>query len=226
MSFKFGFICAAALAFFTTVAEAATYQFNINTSSLAGTSGYLDFQFGNSSFGPFQEVTATISTFQGGGGTLANIDPYTSTDQFGFPDVLGKVFGTLPAAVTLDDNGSVSVTEYFHPFTFGNSISFLLTLGGPAVDAPLCAGFGGCDLHAFGIGILDGGENYLFTTDPNAFLLGGVQVNRNGTLTSYLNPGAASALAITAVPEPVTLTLFSAGLIGVGALRRKKAARA
>ena len=48
--------------------------------------------------------------------------------------ISGDVTGTLASSLTL--NNGTAFNDYFIPFTFGNTLSFLVTLGGPAVDAP------------------------------------------------------------------------------------------
>src|SRR5580692_1038860 len=71
-------------------AELITYQVDVNTAGLFGTSGYLDFQFdpGNT---PFDAGSATIIGFAGDGKLGAAL-----------PD-FGVVSGTLPGTVVIDN---------------------------------------------------------------------------------------------------------------------------
>ena len=98
------------------------YQFNVNTGSISGTVGSLDFNFNP---GPLVTQAATLDILDfGSDGTLA-----------GGPSITGDVSGgPLPTTLTFD-NGS-AFNDYFEGFTFGSSLTFNVRLYGPAVNSP------------------------------------------------------------------------------------------
>src|SRR5579884_353448 len=85
------------------------YQVDVNTSSLAGSGGYLDFQL-NPGDNTAQPLTALVEQFAQTGGSLAP----TSTNT-------GDAAGTLPAALTLD-NGT-AFNDVFQQTTFGSHVT-------------------------------------------------------------------------------------------------------
>lgn len=177
-------------------------QVAVNTSSLSGTSGFLDFQF-DPSAGETQQASVQILNFTGGnyGGS------FTPTDE-----IAG---GPLPSPVTLG-NGiqtGVNYDDYFESFTYGNTIKFTLDFSGPAVTSP--NGFSTGD-STFAFSLLDNNQNPVLTSDPNGFA-GTVAVNENGSLSSStLSPN------LQFVPEPTSLGLAALSLIGLGIWKRRK----
>lgn len=221
-----------ALALCASAAQAAvTYRFSVDSSSIAGTDGFIELQFANGgAFGVAQEATATISDFQTVGGLFTEADPYSASD-LGGPNVLGHVSGTLPGAVTMSDITQAGIDDYLHSFRFGQSFSFLLTLAGPAVDASACGPLDNCSLPGFSLDLLNAsGTGFLLTGDPTGqtafgWLLGQVEVNRDGSTSPIIYPGpggGASALSISEVPEPATWALMLLGFGGMGALARRR----
>src|SRR6266478_3730883 len=97
-----------------------SYQVTIDTSSISGNAGFLDFEFNPG--GSSQSAFAMVSNFSPSG-SLSNS-----------PSIVGNVTGTLPPAITITN--STFFNDYFAGFTYGASLSFALTLGGPAIDAP------------------------------------------------------------------------------------------
>lgn len=191
--------------------QAAIYQVTVNTSSLAGTAGNVDFQF-NPGGGSTQPGLVTISSFSGG-------------TVVGTASTFGGVAGNLPATVTIDNSGGLN--DYFQAFTFGNSFSFALQFSGPDVNAPNGTATSG---SAFGLSLYNaGGDTPLLTNNADGFIAT-ANVNLDGTVTisTYPSSGAGSApvatIVSTSTPEPTTLTLFAAPLLAVGglALRRRR----
>lgn len=218
------FLCAGA------AHAAVSYQFTVDTSSIAGTDGFIELQFANGgAFGLQQDATATITGFTSVGGAFTEVDPHGLTDLPPIPNVLGDVTGHLPDTVVMTDVVD-NFDDYLHGFEFGQSFSFELTLSGPAVDASACAG-GACSLPAFSLDLLAAdGSSFLLTGDPTGangsdFTLGQVQVNADGSTTPVIYPGpngGPSALTITAVPEPAAWALMLAGFGGLGAVLRRR----
>ncbi len=175
-----------------------TYLVTVNTSAIHGISGFLDFDFapGNDS----QSASATIRSFSSSGALV------------GAPQVHGGVSGTLATSVIL--NNSTQFNDYLQEFDYGQSIVFVLTFGGPALDSPDGHSTSG---STFAFGLFDQtGSNPLQTTDPNgdAFT---VNVNTDGTTTPTVfasAPGGASVASLTQIPEPSTLALLSLFLTG------------
>jgi hypothetical protein len=116
----------------TTFSESAggpvTYRVSVDTSALAGTNGYLDFQLNPGAVPDAQQAHARIQSFQSVGGTLAAV----STS--------GTASGSLSAAVDLQ-NAHI-FNELKQGFTFGTSLSFTVQLDGDALAIPSHGLFG------------------------------------------------------------------------------------
>ena len=189
--------------FGTAPASADMYQVTVNTSSLAGGSGNLDFQF-NPGPGTTPAATALVSNFSSDGSL---IPPAALT---------GDASGSLPGTLTLD-NGT-AFNDYFQPFTFGTTITFDVTLSG-GVDVSDTTG------SSFAFSLYDaGGVTPLLTTDPSGSVLT-VNLNTDGSTTLLRFPATPGELTTVgplqaAVPEPSTLTLALLGLGGACARQR------
>lgn len=173
-----------------------SYQVSVNTSTLSGQGGNLDFQFNPGGIGA-ESATATITNFQMIGGILSQ------------PAVLtGDAVGSLPGTLTLD-NGT-AYNDAFQGFTYGNRFGFLLTLSGQALDSP-----GGTFGSSFALSLYDAaGITPLLTTDPNGSVLT-VNLNTSGTTTAQTFPQSptnstpvATATLVSPVPEPSSFWLF------------------
>lgn len=202
--------CIAALAVFLSAgsAGAGSLMVTIDTSSIVGTTGNIDFEFNpglNS-----QSATAQIVNFTGG--TLQ-----------GSPTTFGPVLGALPGSLSLSNSAP---NDYFQGILFGNTEEFLLSITGPAVASPDPSY---TSTSVFGVALYDSsGTNPLLTTDPDGFA-GLATVNLDGTITPYGFPsavGQASVVTFASVPEPgswlSTLSGASALLAAVGIARRRR----
>lgn len=190
-------------------ADFVTYQVTVDTSSLSGQAGNLDFQF-NPGDSSSQAATAVITNFQTSGGLPALSSILT-----------GDASGSLPGTLTLD-NGT-AYNDVFQGFTYGSNFSFDLTLSGTALDSP-----GGTFGSSFALSLYDStGTTPLLTTDPNGSVLT-VNLNADGTTSvetfpQSLTNGASvgSANPVSAVPGPSSLVLLASVLpIGLPVLRR------
>lgn len=171
------------------------FNVSVDTSSLNGQSGFLDFQF-NPGDSSALSATATVTDFQTTGGVLAQ------------PDLLtGDAAGSLPGTLIL--NNSTVYNDAFQGFTCGNGFAFTLTLSGPAIDTP-----SGTVGSAFALSLYAAdGITSLLTTDPNGSVAT-IFLNANATASAETFPQsptdstpAATVTVANAVPEPSTLTL-------------------
>ena len=186
---------------------AVSYVVTVDSSSVSGTSGFLDFQF-NPGNGSSQPATAAISGFTGG--TFSG-SPSVTGD--------GDVSGTLPGTLTMD-NGT-ALNEYFQGFTFpATTFSFLLTLSGPALDTPNGIATAG---STFGLGLYDSGQDPILTDQgANTGFAGQVDILLNGTTAATAFPNGTQPTVVTfqvQTPEPGSMLLVVAGLIGLAVLR-------
>lgn len=177
------------------------YSVSVDTSSINTTSGYLDLVF-NAAGANSQLAYASVTNFQTNG-TLAST---SSTD--------GDASGVLPGTLSLDNGVNASppsgFNDVFQGITFGNSLSFDVTLSGPAVDTPNSNGYG----SSFFLYLYDSSGNTLLTTDTN---YGGaaavITLNSNGTASvSYVSPEGSATPETSAVPEPSSMLLLLTGL--------------
>lgn len=165
------------------------YEVTVNTSSISGTTGSLDFQFNP---GPLitQAANLEISDFSTNG-TLMNC----ALNVQGFCPT-GDVGGTLPGTLTFD-NGT-AFNDYFDDFTYGTTLSFDVNLYGPAVTSPDGTSTSG-SAFAFSMFSDAFGSVPTLTTDTADGYAVVVDLNTDGstTPTNY-----STETTVKALPEP------------------------
>jgi hypothetical protein len=189
-----GLLCLPALA------DTVTYQVTVDTSSQSGNYGYIDLQLNQGTLGSLP-ITATIAGFAGGALNPSDGNNFATGS-----------YGSLPGALTILADIS---TDYFEGLTFGNSISFDITLSGAGVNlAGLAGGASGTN---FVFGFYDSAINPLFTSDPSG-ATGLIEIANDGTVgvNALSGPSGGQSLASfepldnppVVTPEPSTLSLF------------------
>jgi hypothetical protein len=179
----------------TAFAGPITYSVSIDSSSIAGTSGSFDFNFNP---GPFTTQAASLQIL---GFT-------TNGSLTGSPSLFGNVSGTLPATLTF--NNGAAFNDYFQGLTFGSTLSFSVSLFGPALSAPDGVSTSG-SAFAFSMFSDAAGTIPALTTDNTNGFAYVVNVNLDGTTTatSFLPPSGVPS----GVPEPGTASLILAGVL-------------
>jgi pimeloyl-ACP methyl ester carboxylesterase len=195
-------------------ADTLSYQFDINTSSLDGTAGFLDIQFNP---GPSADAAeASVFAFSTDGTLYSS--PLAGNS--------GDATGTLPGDLTLQND--TVFNDVFTGIDFGTIIQFDVTFSGIAVTNPSATGSG----STFSVGLYDStASNPLLTSDPSG-ALAIVNVGPDGSIVASALPdenGGPSDATITPlgaspIPEPASFVLL---LTGCGALfligtRRKR----
>ena len=182
-------------------ADTVTYSVVVNTSSQTGNGGYVDFELNAGSLGA-QDITATVTGFNG-----AVLNPGDPNN-----DAINTT-GSLPGPLSFDNQAP---NDYFEALTFGNQLSFLVTLSGDGVSA------GGASTSnsgtIFQVSFLDLSQSsFLFSNDPNG-LAAAIDVAADGTLSSAAQPGT----TVAATPEPATWSLVGMAGVLVGVVQRKR----
>ena len=181
------------------------YQVNVDTSSLLGSTGSLDFNFEP---GPLVSQAASLQVlgFASDGALACS------------PTLSGDVSGALPATLTFDN--ATGFNDYFEGFTFGKNLRFDVSLYGPALSSPDGTSTSG-SAFAFGLFSDAAGTMPALTTDTTEGFAFKLEVNLNGTtrVTNFSAP-----TAVSAVPEPSGLALLGTVLAWCGArhLRRQR----
>ncbi len=193
-------ILLAALAAGAAMAD-VVYIVNVDTSSIAGTTGAIEFQF-NPGFNSLP-ATAQVQQFQSDG-TLGTA----------FPSI-GNVTGTLPTTLTFVNDPTLN--DYFQEFTFGNSLTFQVVLGGDGINAPDGISSGSGFAYALWADTAASAPA-LATSDPFGSA-GQIVFDSNGSVAAQSFIGEAS---ITPAPEPGTTVLFAAGGLFLLVARRRR----
>jgi spore coat protein U-like protein len=192
--FALGVLCIAS----TASAAPITYDVTVDSSSISGTAGSLDFEFNP---GPLvtQAVSLQILSFASDG-TLA-----------GSPVLTGDVTGALPETVTFD-NGT-AFNDYFEGFTYGSTLSFQVSLFGPALSSPDGTATSG-STFAFSMFSDAAGTIPVLTTNTTEGFAFTIDVNLDATttVTNFSPQTTVVPATVPAIPEPDTLSLMAAGL--------------
>jgi hypothetical protein len=182
-------------------ADFIAYEVTVDTSSISGQYGYLDFQF-NPGSSTAAAATATITNFSTNG--ILNPNDPANNDP-------NNTFGHWSGSLTSNSNPLTlyndADTEFFEGFSYGSRISFEVTLSGNAIGSQ-ANGTG----TAFAFSLYDNTTyNPLLTTDPNGSVIT-LSVNGNGSTSVETfgqsptdNTPAASASVVPAPPSIVLL---------------------
>jgi hypothetical protein len=194
----------------TASAGPITYSVSIDTSSIFGTAGSLDF---NLIPGPLitQSASVQVLSFISDGALAGNC-----------PCGIGDVSGQLPANVTFDNGAGFN--DYFDRFTFGNAISFDVSLDGPALSAPDGTSTSGSKF-AFSMFFDPAGTSPVLTSDTTGGFAFTADVNLDGTTTISNYSTATTVSPLNEAPEPNSLLLFGAALGSFGLWQTRKPGR-
>ncbi len=180
------------------------YSVTVDTSSLQGTAGNLDFQFNPGTTGA-PAAQATLSAFGGNGILQSGAVP------------TGNVTGSLPG--TLSFSNSTVYNDYFQPMVFGASTTFHLHFGGAFTTAT-----SGSDTR-FSVSLYDAaGINPLLTVNPDGAVLQFELAPRGmvtpTTFNAALNMPSVASVAV--VPLPGAAFFFGSGLLALARTQWRK----
>ncbi len=183
-----------------------TYDLSVDTSSITGTIGSLDLNFNP---GPLVTQSASLQILN-----------FTSNGLLaGGTTLTGDVAGVLPATLTFD-NGT-GFNDYFEGFTFGSTLSFQVSLYGPALSSPDGTSTSG-STFAFSMFSDADGTIPTLTSDTTNGFAATIDVNLDGStsMESFIQ-------GQTIVPEPTSFGLCAASLVltvtGLGRLKSRSA---
>jgi hypothetical protein len=180
------------------VHAAPVLTLDVNTSSLAGTTGALEFEFNPN--GPTSQP-ATAVLFNLTGGTLV------STPQF-----TGDVSGVALPPGPLSINNTDPVNEFFQPFTFGSMVAFSVQIFGSTPNGTAVDG------STFDFLVFSNSTGTAPALTSNG-LVATVQLNANGSVTATtLTPSASFGLT----PEPSSVVLLGSGLAALAFWRKSR----
>jgi len=199
-------LACALLSFTRASADPITFNVSINTTPIAGVSGFLAFDFLGGS--PLHGNTATIVGF-------------ATTGVLGSSSSAGNVTGSLtspPLVLTT----SVFFNEFLQGTTFGSGLT--------TFDLTLSSNFlAGSTPDSFSFFLLNSTFTPFTTSDPsgaNALFI----IDITGAITPTVYTSSFATVTVTPagaapVPEPVTVLLLGSGLGGLAALHRRKLKR-
>jgi hypothetical protein len=191
-------------------ASPITYDVTVNTSTINGITGSLDFNFNP---GPLVTQAASLQILS------------FATDGMLIPPAFptGDVTGTLPGTLTFD-NGT-GFNDYFEDFTFGTTLAFDVSLYGPALSSPDGTSTSG-STFAFSMFSDTAGTIPALTTDTVDGFAFTVNVNLDGTTTptNFSTQTSVVPATATTIPEPGSVALAGTAAALLGLLRWKRRA--
>jgi hypothetical protein len=183
---------------FATIARAVpiTYDVTVDTSSISTTAGSFDWEFNP---GPLVTQAASLRILN-----------FTSNGMLaGSPVLTGDVTGALPATLTFDNGRALN--DYFEGFTYGSTLSFQVSLLGPALSSPDGTSTSG-STFAFSMFSDAAGTMPALTTNTTEGFAFTIDVNLDGTstVTNFSPETTIVPATAPAVPEPGSLSLMAA----------------
>ncbi len=200
----------------STPAFAIDYRIVFDTSSIAGSSGSVDFQWNLGALDP--SLIATVSSFSG----AVLSEPTTL--------LTGDVNGSLGSGGGLQFGGSAPINIAYQMLDFGTSVGFTLQLVDHAPEQSVNAFLSTLDAtsfsSAFVVSVLNEKLYPALPTLPStingASLIFSLAPGEGPVLSQYT---AASVNVLTPVPEPETYALFLSGLMALGFVYRRSQPR-
>jgi hypothetical protein len=158
-------------------ASPVSFQVNVDTSSIAGTTGNVEFQY-NPGGGVTDPSFVTIDLFTPGG------------QLNGVRQITGAVTGLLPGSLRIDN--TTAFNDYFEGFTFTSALGFLVTFDGPPPSGTAVSG----SSFAFSMFAADQVTPLLATfPDTGAYAIG--DVNTSGVVSfGAPEPGTFSLIGL------------------------------
>lgn len=188
---------------FAATSAASVYHISVDTSSLFGSTGFIDLQF-NPGTVAAPAALATLTGFSGD----ATLNSGVVVD--------GSASGALPGALNFVND--MPFNAVLQPVTFGNAFDFRINFSG-AYETVL-SGPG----TRFSLALLDTANNSLASVDPAGTILqfelmpGGNISPANFAADTF---GTASVVTLTAVPVPAALPLLMSALALLGFTGRR-----
>ncbi len=185
-------------------ASTVEYTFTLNTSSISGTTGSVDFAL-DPGAGSDQSLTATVTKF-------------SSTGSYGGTETLtGNASGgpvTTGSSVTLLANNTTADNDDLESFTFGNTLTFTVDLSGAALSAP--DGLATSPYEFIFSTYSDAaGTTPVLTTDAGG-ASGTIEISPEGVASTSK---FSSQLGMVATPEPHTLWMLCFAVAIIGGVR-------
>lgn len=222
--------CALMAAFPGAATAGPTYSFTVQTANQGG----VQFQATNPPAAGFNTAGAITASFGYNGPLSFNLGPPQNGSNTG--DLNSNFFGANAGSIA-GYTGSGAL-----PAPSGANFSTLATFLASSASA---SGYQYGSLYTIGLGVLAAGTTLTITHDDGVSIYQGgtrigsttagptsqitetVLISATGDTTLYYGRqnGAPSVLTV-AVPEPASIALFGAGLLGLAALRRRRSAKA
>jgi hypothetical protein len=203
-----------------------SFQITVNTASVSGATGYVDFQLNPGSLGA-AGVTASISDFSGvtlstnttTTGTVTGTNLYFIAGDVSTSPASSPIL--LSATNTLNLVNGDSTNELTQALKFTTSATFDVTLSGPGVS--VMGDAAGTSGTTFLVDFLNDPQTaYVLTSDTTGSTASGwadlIDISNTGLFTTTPADGGFSVISLTGVtitPEPSSTQL---ALIGVGLL--------
>ncbi|WP_431302054.1 PEP-CTERM sorting domain-containing protein [Sediminicoccus sp. BL-A-41-H5] len=223
-----GATCALVATLATSAMAGPSYSFTVRTANQGGA----QFDAANPATG-FNAAGAITATFNYNGPLSFNVGPPQNNNNAG--DLNSAFFGANAGAIS-SYSGAGSL-----PLPSGANFSTLASFLGSSGSA---ANYQYGSLYTIGLGVLSAGTRLTITHDdgvsvyqggvrigsttagPTSAITESVVLSNTGATTLYFGRqnGAPSVLTV-AVPEPASIALFGAGLLGLAALRGRRSGK-
>ena len=185
---------------------AQSYRVTVDTSAIADTNGYVNFQFNPADL---LAPEANASIFQWAGSiTLLDV-----------PVIEGSVAGALPG--TVDLNNDTAFNDYLHAAQFGETLSFLLQFAGNSSVPASSLG------TSFALALYAADATTPLLSDDVSGSILRFELGPDGVDYQTFGPDASSpsVAQVSPVPLPAAAWLLLSGVVGLFATARSRMSR-